>query len=499
MLPVTGDANSSRSGCAVTIRAAHADIELQEKRTMFRDELSSLVHLFAAAILLAVPVTGSAAEYSAESRIIDQAGLPGGSPAVIADSQGNAAALWEQSATLGDARSVWSNYYDAKTDTWGKARTPLAPDHRVYTTYRLAMDPAGTVFAMAMDDDGTDVYRFNVATSSWDKPWNIDAGKTSRYDAALAFGPGGDALAVWTRQDVSPEAHVKLWASRFAAASKAWSPPELVSAPAEWASNHSVAFDGEGVAFVTWSERNTKQIGGEEKTAGAIRIRRFVNGGWEAVIPSFAEYVQSDPGPLTPHLAVARKGSAFLMWNLHNRISVTSYLHGKAGGGSWSVPIEVDGDAVAKKFGPTMATDDQGNVMVVWIQQNPGERAVIFANRLVSAAKAGGWGKAPTLVAEISGDAAAPPSFVIDAAGNPLIAWTEGGPDYCRRLFVTHLTPAGWGTPTAIVASTTASASDARLAAGQNGIVMLVWQETTWKSEATRRDDFRYIKARRLR
>jgi hypothetical protein len=422
-------------------------------------------------------VAASAADTAAQP--IDHSGLPGGSPLVAVDGDGNATVVWMQSAKLLQPGSLWSNRNVAQSDAWSAERTPLTPAQRAYTGHDVAAAPGGDVFVLAKDEEGAVVHRYSAQSKSWDKEWVLDKGPARRYDARIAMDSRGNALAVWTRRDATPSGpRVALWGSFYRAAEGRWGASEVISAPADWASDPALAFDGKGDAMVAWTERKTTEAAGTSTTEAAIRVRRFSAGAWASDIALFASDTGAASAFPKPRLAVARDGAAILGWLHRSRLWAVRYLPQAGGAGAWGSPAEIDAGGAPGKGGLALAMDDRGNAMAVWSQQAAADTpGGVYASRWTGSTA--GLSK-PHHVGTGSGDAPLNDAcLVMDAAGNAYVAWTEHGSGRRNRLYTNrHVPGSGWAEASALLRSETVTAADPAIAVGPNGAVVLAWLST---------------------
>lgn len=457
--------------CTALVHTARLSV-----RSIRAATLSALL-VVVAAVTCGFPAV--AAETSPQ--VIDHSGLPGGSPVVAVDGDGNATVVWMQSSKLLQPRSLWSNRNVAQSDAWAAERTPLTPGQRAYTGHDVAAAPGGDVFVLAKDEDGAVVHRYSAQSKSWDKEWVLDKGPTRRYDARIAVDSRGNALAVWTRRDAAQSGpRVALWASYYRAAEGRWGAPEVVSAPADWASDPALAFDGKGNAIVAWGERKTTEASGTPSVEAGIRVRRFSGGTWASEIPLFAGGTGPSPEAPRARLAVSRDGAATLGWIHRSRLWAVRYLPDANGAGAWGSPAEIDAGGASGKGGLAVAMDDRGNAMAVWSQQAAGDtRGGVYASRFVASGAAGAWSKGHSLGSN-SGDAPLNDAcLVMDGTGNAHVAWTEQGSSRRNRLYTNRYAPAsGWGEASALLRSETITAADPAIAVGANGAVVLAWLST---------------------
>ena len=116
---------------------------------------------------------------------------------------------------------------------------------------------------------------------------------------------------------------------------------------------------------------------------------------------------------------------------------------------------------------PAAAVDHVGNIMAVWTAST-GSGGVVRARRYSAAASV--W-SAPVDVSEAG--SAGEPGIVVDAAGNAVASWTQGGIRAARYSVATDT----WNAPVVVTADTGCSAQSTRAAIDSAGVVFFVWRE----------------------
>jgi hypothetical protein len=177
----------------------------------------------------------------------------GSRPDLAVDAQGNAVAVW-----LFDAGyAVGASQYSAASGMWSAGRFLTASVKAGGSPVRVAMDAAGNAFAiwrLATNLNwGVYVNRYSAADDEWGggatlDPSRIPTGGGLALAPSVAVTPSGDAIAVWTNNDI--------WGvgfySRYAASTDTWSGPHVFAqyGRASFGYNPEVEADPLGNAFV---------------------------------------------------------------------------------------------------------------------------------------------------------------------------------------------------------------------------------------------------------
>jgi hypothetical protein len=148
--------------------------------------------------------------------IIDDHTGGAGTPKIVADLNGNAYVVWEQTQPTALGLSIRWNRYMAGTG-WGTAGLIAPATDPTGTTGgnpQIAFDPNGIAHAVWEHDDGTRTHVRSsrlMPASGWAQP--LDTGSTdSAAEPAIAADPSGDLTAVWEQLD---GAGVSVWSNRF--------------------------------------------------------------------------------------------------------------------------------------------------------------------------------------------------------------------------------------------------------------------------------------------
>ncbi len=229
-------------------------------------------------------------------------------PAIAADREGNAVAIWFQRDRFSADVVVWANRYDAVDDRWGSAQsidTMTSPSAGVVTA--VGMDGAGDAIAIWTRPTfmGTVIWANRNTSTGWGTSELIKSDDmTDARAARLDVGANGDAFVVWEQDEDTRE---DIWSTRFSGSS--WSAPERIDTHTGSTIEPDVAVDGNGVAHAVWSQSDVdfRNIYARQYTPGS---------GWgtpELIEPENVDPTE-DADATAPRVEVNTAGNAFVVW-----------------------------------------------------------------------------------------------------------------------------------------------------------------------------------------
>jgi hypothetical protein len=136
-------------------------------------------------------------------------------PNVAVDAKGNALAVWAEIA--GGRESIWSNRYEAESQSWGTPLVIEASDGNV-SNPQVAFDAQGNALAVWEQTGSrpiTDIWalRYVAATKQWGAAALIEVGDEPAVYPQIVIDAQGNALAVWSQHDA--DGPLKIWSNRF--------------------------------------------------------------------------------------------------------------------------------------------------------------------------------------------------------------------------------------------------------------------------------------------
>jgi hypothetical protein len=282
------------------------------------------------------------------------------SPAVAAEPEGNAIAIWIQQDMDSSNQIVWSNRY-VPGSGWGAAE-PIddMPTPSPLTT-AVGMDAGGNAIAMwtqqAFPGEVIWANRYTPGLG-WGTAELIEADEaTIVRSARLTVGSTGDAFVIWGQDGAEYE---DVWSTRFSGS--AWGTPERIDGfDGGDTVQADVAVDGMGIAHAVWSQSDVdfRNIWASQYTRGS---------GWGAseLIESPNEDPAEDADATTPRVAVNTAGNAFVVWRqtFDDWGSIWSnHLDPDTG---WMTAELIEPDARAAKS-PKIAVDENRHAHALWL------------------------------------------------------------------------------------------------------------------------------------
>lgn len=349
--------------------------------------------------------------------------------------------------------------------TWKAATRVDDPALANAAMVELAFAASGDLFAVWQQNQGSTsrvlASRHAAATGAWSAPVILDTATNAEgapFGARLpmvAADAGGNALAVWLQlQPVG--AHV--WASRYDAASGAWSNPAAIEGDASEVSDLRLAMGADGDATCVW--------------------RDFDNGVWGAAFDAAAGTWGSPTllasGGIHPRAVVDSAGNATAVWAAGAPYDVWSARHSRLTG-TWSTAVRLDTEDLGDAFFPVVAQDGLGNVTAAWMQYD-GTRYDLWSSTFD--ATGGTWGTARKI--EEVDQSISTFHLAMNGAGEAVVAWAENDPLIGRtRVWgARHDTATGtWGAPTRLETNDDGGNNwhDPQVAIDEQGNALVAW------------------------
>ncbi len=244
---------------------------------------------------------------------------------------------------------------------------PLAQDaaSAAQTHAAVATDRLGNVYAVWSDtrDGGNSLY--GALLTRWTGQWH---GDIAQPDSALppvsapavTIGPRGEIATVWSAINGGDS---DIWASLRLAGDTSWPSPLQVnddSAVPSQQRNPDIVITRSGDIYVVWEDMRR----GNPDIFWSRRLRGSTS--WE---PAKRLHPDSIGLQLQPALATDKQGNVHVVWveqrGSQRRIMVS---HLSPGSSAWSTPEMVEDPApvTAQQAFPDLAADGDGNLIVVW-------------------------------------------------------------------------------------------------------------------------------------
>jgi hypothetical protein len=190
---------------------------------------------------------------------------------VVADANGNAIAVWQQ--TLANRAAVRATRLDAASGVWSLVLTLNDPATFAYEP-EPAMDASGNAVvvwyaandagqANGLANLGVTANRFVASTLSWSGAVAVQPTAALRgANPHVAVDGAGNAIAVWLQHVAGNGTKMEVWGAQFDAATARWAAPlKLMTDPEAYvqgglSQKPKVAVNANGEAVVVWYQRS---------------------------------------------------------------------------------------------------------------------------------------------------------------------------------------------------------------------------------------------------
>lgn len=366
----------------------------------------------------------------------------------------SAALVWTRNAAGEDLSQVQGSFRP-KGGTFGTAQDVITsgfePD--------VAVDEHGNAIVVATRQTGPQDFHiwssFKPRTGSFGPPRQISVGNASQ--PRVATGEDSDALAVWAAESGRIEAAFRPERGSFGA-------PQPLSDPAVSAFDPAVAFDDED-GVVAWAAADASGAVIQTVTRGQrgawSSVQTLSAPGGEAFEPDVAAedgsaitwtrdlrvqgafrgehrkafgaaQTLSEPGfdAFEPDVAMDDEGNALTVWTVDADpepalVAPRIQFSFRPEAGTFTEPAPIS-DPARLSFQPRIATDEWGNAMAVWVQQDENGTA-----RVRAAFRPAGYALEFPRSWTLSEDGAdaSEPQVVFDERGNALVVWVRADPE----------------------------------------------------------------------
>jgi hypothetical protein len=314
-------------------------------------------------------------------------------------------------------------------------------------------DPAtATANGAVLTSTRTTIYNLNsaaVGEGSWQDTALLEDinNQGPAQDTQVALDAAGNGFAIWRYRNGF------VYAARYTASTASWSAQLRLDSGTTIAKEPRIAVDRQtGNAIATWVQSDgtadsqyVRQYDAATSTWSAVQLLETTNG---AVVDSEATSVSINGN------------QAAIAWRQSDGTHTNVYLS-RLVAGTWTAPAVVDtsNEAAARA---EVATDADGNVIIVWRQRDGEFR--IHARRWNNSTQSFGS------VIQLDDEGDRQPRLGMDAAGNAFALWRGGG-IYVRRYDVATGT---WG-PQITVDDQSGTPIVGELSVDANGDAMAVW------------------------
>ncbi|MBI5739468.1 MAG: hypothetical protein HZA16_02005 [Nitrospirae bacterium] len=380
-------------------------------------------------------------------------------PQVAMDAQGNATAVWRQAD--GARTNIWANRYTAGTG-WGTAVLVETDNTGSAYSPQVAMDAQGNATVVWHQYDGA---RYSIysnrytAGAGWEGAEPIEADNSGdAVGPQAAMDARGNAIAVWQQSDGTRN---NIWTSRHTAET-GWGEAVLIETDnAGDALGPQVAMDAQGNAIAVWEQYDGTRFN--------IYSLYMPGTGWGAAVLIETDNTGSASDP---QVAMDAQGNATAVWYQHDGERFNVWAGRYAAGTGWGEAVLIETDNAGDASGPQVATDAQGNATAVWYQYD-GARTNVWANRYTAGT---GWGEAVLIETDDTGDAYTP-KVAMDAQGNATVVWYQYDGSVYNVWANRYSAGTGWAEAVLIEEDDAGSANDPRVAMDSQGNATAVWYQ----------------------
>lgn len=327
-------------------------------------------------------------------------------PVIAIDKAGNAIAAWMQ----GPAPGVSANIYVSRYTTSNGWNTPTRISNSGGFAYdhHLAMNANGNAVLVWVQHDGVEnsVYTNHfIIEDGWGANTLAENSNFEVEDLAVAIDSNNNTTVVWVESEVT--SNVNLWANYYVAG-VGWGTATLIETAAGSTSRPKVAMDSSGNAIAVWNQN------------GVWSNRYVPNVGWGAATNLDSS---STDNAFSPSIAMDSEGNATVAWQQTDDITnIPFYILARryVVDEGWDIETMPQTDSTGSAQSPVLATDINGNVIAIW-QQLDEEKATVWANRFTLE---NGWGIA-SLLETIDAGEAAYYGIGMDANGRTIAIWQQ--------------------------------------------------------------------------
>lgn len=388
-------------------------------------------------------------------------------------------------STDGDITLIWTEFDGARHNLWAKRY--LASGKTWQEAQRIEQNDfdAGQMlpFSALIDTNGnitvvwtqffdatpnrSDLWanRFDKTAGTWGTAQKIETEDLgSPYSPILTADGVGNVTVAWQQYD-SPT-HSSIWANRMGP-DGAWAPAIKLTASAALSdANPAVTVDNNGNVIVRWMRYNTAT------SVTELWASRYNN---QAATPawSFEKQLSSSGGNVYASDAVVdASGNVTVVWYQPGDVVANRFNIGT----EWTGPTVLDGETGSVVVMPQLLLDNNGNVHVVWIQ-NDGTRNNVRANRFGA-----DWlgVKNVSSVVPGLGNVDYQVRLAKDSSGNVTAVWAQYNPAgtvlnvWANRTSATS-TAGDWGEPTQIETSDGFAYLGVQLFVDTNKNIVAIW------------------------
>ena len=256
---------------------------------------------------------------------------------VAVDNQGNVIAVWSQILSPFTVPCVWTNRYQASTNSWSGA---VSRDELVTAagTPQIAFDGNGNAFMVYGQEGKTFIIRYERDTNTWGGPDVLEDRGGDVLQTSLSMDAAGNAVFAWVQNETGVN---NLYACIYHVATGAWGPSTITLedlTTAVTSGTLKTAMSG-GLATASWIQ--------SDGTSNNAYVAKFNGAAWSAA----ALLETSSSAASSPSVAIDSLGNASAVWIQSNGTSASVYVNrfSALSGGApyYSVPAAATWQSIA--------------------------------------------------------------------------------------------------------------------------------------------------------
>ena len=311
------------------------------------------------------------------------------------------------------------------------------------------------------------------SSPDWDGAKRID--KNDYADAAVvAADELGNAIAVWTQYDASPQEY-GLWANRFDTKS-GWSKPRRINQYNGQAAQPSIAMNANGDAIVVWMQYGIFDPNNPGPVGSSLWVSTLSDKkDWSEPLQIADETVNA----LFPKVAIDDYANSIVVWAQTNPDLDISNIYARrySNHDGWGDATLIQEDTNINANTAQIAMNASGDATVVWGQIHPLDNYTfdIGVNQYNANT---GWNGAQSLPGSEGANTA---QVGVDSRGNAMVVFSRMDTStYQDNIFASREKRHGWDAPLLLQDSTDINASSFHISVNGDGVALAIWKETAY-------------------
>ena len=293
---------------------------------------------------------------------------------VAMDHTGNAMAVWTVDPPGGNL-NLMASFYNGTS--WDVTPSEIDAGGGQASEPQVVFDGSGNAIAVFIHNGS--VYANRFSSGAWEGALEIDAGPDTVYSPQIAALDNGNAIAVWAQYNVAQTRDI-IYVNHYDAGTGMWGGAVSLQNTAA-GSLPQLAVSDSGDAMVVWLQGT-----GPFYTYAAI----YDGAAWGS--PTILSDAENAHISTIPRVGIDSSGNGIAVWRAAPTAGVDRlYYKMYTPGSGWGTAGNID-NGVSESTEPKLVMDDEGHVIVVWLQDNNATDMVpsTWSNRYRS--DTGNWG-----------------------------------------------------------------------------------------------------------